>query len=404
VAVASIDDAAMRSIGSVSNSSGSFYGNAELLVMALTHFANHVYTQIHLTLIPVFMEEFGLSLAHVGIMVMIPMLSEAIATVPSGLLADRLGYFRQVIISLGMTAGAALLMTQAQTPYSVVLALSLLAISTTIYHPPAYGAVSQMFQERRNRALGIHGAGGTLGWALGPFSVGVLLNVGWRSVYLLWIPPTLLCIFLLARMKSPETTISRRSERPESSVKSVFTIGLLIALSMIAINSMGRQIVSTLTSPYVVLARRFTVQEASYIMGAMSLTGIIAAPIGGLLADKLGERKWLTMTMTAAILALLAFIRAETIPTLLLCAVAYGYLVYSGMGASAALISYFTPLSRRGLGYALYFLPSYIVGAVAPVVGTTLAESYGIWTPLSLAVAFLAAAVIVLQRIPVSRR
>ena len=399
-----MDDAAMRSTRSVSNFPGSFYGNAELLVMAFTHFANHVYTQIHLALIPVFMREFDLSLTHVGIMVMIPMLSEAVATIPAGLLADRLGYFRQVIISLGITAGAALLMTQAWNPYFVVLALSLLAISTTIYHPPAYGAVSQMFQERKSRALGVHGAGGTLGWALGPLSVGALLNVGWRSVYLLWIPPTLLCVFLLTRMKPLETTISRSNERPEGSVKSVLTTGLLIVLSMIAINSMGRQIVSTLTSPYVVLARGFTVQEASYIMGAMSLTGIIAAPIGGLFADKLGERKWLTMTMTASTLALIVFIRTETISMLLLCAVAYGYLVYSGMGATAALISYFTPVSRRGLGYALFFLPSYVVGAVAPVVGTTLAESYGIWTSFSLAAAFLAAAVIVLQRIPIGKR
>jgi len=402
--VAPIDDAAMRKTTSVSSSSALFYGDTELSIIAFTHFANHVYTQIHFALIPVFMKEFDLSLVHVGIMVMIPMLSEAIATVPAGLLADKLGYFRQVIISLGITAGAALLMTQAQNPYFVVLALSLLAISTTIYHPPAYGAVSQMFQERKNRALGIHGAGGTLGWALGPFSVGFLLNVGWRSVYLLWIPPTLLCMFLLSRMRSPETTIVEISRKSNGSVKSMFTTGLLVVLSMIAVNSMGRQIVSTLTSPYVVLARGFTVQEASYIMGAMSLTGIIAAPIGGMFADKLGEKRWLTITMTSTILALLAFIRTETIATLLLCAVVYGYLVYSGMGATAALISYFTPTSRRGLGYALFFLPSYIVGAVAPVVGTTLAESYGIFTSFFLAVAFMAAAVIVLQKIRIRGR
>jgi len=376
------------------------YGTREQLVMALTHFANHVYMQVHLALIPVFMEEFNLSLWHVGIMVMVPLLCEAVATIPAGLVADRLGYFPQIMISLGVTAIAALLMTQASSPHFVVLALSLLAISTTIYHPPAYGAVSQMFQERRNRALGIHGAGGTLGWALGPLSVGALLGFGWRVVYLIWIPPTLLCILLLKRMKPPQTNIPEQKTEAQGGLRSMFTVGLSMVLVMIAVSSFGRQMVSTLMSPYVVLSRGFSVQDASYVLGAMSLTGIVAAPIGGLFADKLGEKKWLTITSSALVVALFAFIRASTMNELLLYAVFYGYSVYSGMGATAALISYFTPMSRRGLGYALFFLPSYVAGAAAPTIGTALAESYGMGISFSLAIAFLIGSIAVLQKIP----
>lgn len=385
---------------SASGSSDHSYGTTSLLVMAFTHFANHVYVQMHLALIPVFMKEFNLSLMHIGIMVMIPLLSEAIATIPAGLLADRLGYFRQIIISMGITAVAALVMTQAWDPYFVVLALSLLAISTTIYHPPAYGAVSQMFQERRNRALGIHGSGGTLGWALGSLSVGALLGLGWRIAYLVWIPPTLFCMFLLARMKSPETNVPATSGRSDGSLRSILGIGLVTVLVMIAVSQLGRQIVSTLTSPYIVFTRGFSVQEASYVMGTMSLTGIVAAPIGGLFADRLGEKRWLTITMTTLIIALFFFTRVTTIGALFLCAIIYGFLIYSGMGASAALISYFTPVSRRGLGYALFFLPSYIAGAVAPIVATTIAERYEIWSSFSLAMVLLIASVVVLQRIP----
>jgi FSR family fosmidomycin resistance protein-like MFS transporter len=346
------------------------------------------------------MEEFNLSLWHVGIMVMIPLLSQAVATIPAGLVADRLGYFPQIMISLGMTAIAALLMTQASSPQFVVLALSLLAISTTIYHPPAYGAVSQMFQEKRNRALGIHGAGGTLGWALGPLSVGALLGFGWRVVYLLWVPPTLLCILLLKRMKPPQTDAPEHKAEAQGGLRSMFTAGLSMVLVMIAVSSFGRQIVSTLMSPYIVLNKGFSVQEASYVLGAMSLTGIVAAPIGGLFADRFGEKKWLTITSSISIVALFAFIRASTMNELLLCAIFYGYSVYSGMGATAALISYFTPMSRRGLGYALFFLPSYVAGAAAPTIGTAFAESYGMGISLSSAIAFLIGSIAVLHKIP----
>jgi len=377
------------------------YGAAELVVMAFTHFANHVYVQMHLTLIPVFMEEFNLSLGLIGIMIMIPILSEAITTIPAGLVADRLGYSRQIIVSLGLTATAAILMTQASNVFFVVLSLSLLALSTTIYHPPAYGAVSQMFQTGRNRALGIHGAGGTLGWALGPLSVGALLGfVGWRLVYLVWVPPTLLCMLLLMKMRLPQPKVFTTSGESQEGLRSVLTLSFLAVLAMIAINSMGRQIVSTLMSPYIVLIRGFSVQTASFVIGLVSLTGIVAAPLGGVFADRLGEKKWLTLTFAMTILALVGFLNVGTIEALFLLGIIYGYLVYSGMAATAALVSYFTPTARRGLGYALYFLPSYISGAAAPVIGTMLAESYGMGSSFYLAVALLLTAIMLLQKVP----
>jgi len=380
------------------------YSLVDLVVMAFTHFSNHVYVQIHLALIPVFMKDFNLSLGLVGVMVMIPILSEAITTIPAGLIADKLGYSRQIIVSLGLTALAAILMTQASNVYFVVLSLSILALSTTIYHPPAYGAVSQMFEARRNRALGIHGAGGTLGWALGPLSVGALIGtLGWRAVYLVWVPPTLLCMFLLMKMKLPDTRAPAASQEAQKGVRSMFTISFSTVLAVIAINSMGRQIVSTLMSPYIVLVRGFSVQIASFVMGVMSLAGIIAAPLGGLFADRLGEKKWLTLTFASSILALVGFMNAGTIEHLFLLAIVYGYLVYSGMAATAALVSYFTPTARRGLGYALFFLPSYLVGAVAPVIATAIAESYGMLSSFTLSVTLLLAGIVLLQKVPRTR-
>jgi len=380
------------------------YGTADLAVMAFTHFANHVYVQIHLALIPVFMKDFDLSLGLVGIMVMIPILSEAITTIPAGLIADKLGYSRQITISLGLTALAAILMTQASNVYFIVLSLSILALSTTIYHPPAYGAVSQMFETRRNRALGIHGAGGTLGWALGPLSVGALIGtLGWRPVYLVWVPPTLLCMFLLMRMRLPDTKAPTTSQEARKGLRSMFTVSFSTVLAVIAINSMGRQIVSTLMSPYIVLVRDFSVQIASFVMGSMSLAGIIAAPLGGLFADRLGEKKWLTLTFTTSVLALVGFVNVGTIEQLFLLATVYGYLVYSGMAATAALVSYFTPTGRRGLGYALFFLPSYLVGAVAPVIATTIAESYGMLSSFTLSVMLLFGGIVLLQKVPRTR-
>lgn len=378
------------------------YGLSSLMIMSFAHFANHVYIQVHLALIPVFMKEFDLTLSMIGVMLMIPLLFQAIITIPSGLSADKIGHVRQVIFSMILTAAAGVLMTMANSVYFVVASLCVLALSTTVYHPPAYGAVSQMFTRRRSTALGIHGAGGTLGWALGPLSVGAFLVLGWRFVYLLWIPPTLICIPLLIRMKKPEVApVTHESPgEAQNSIRSVLTVTYSIVLLMLAASSFGRQIVSTFTSPYLVLEKGLDVGTASYLIGAASLAGIVAAPIGGLLADRVGGKRWLTAAYTASIVAFAGFLLSSNFVQLALTAFAYQFCVYSGMGASSALTARFTPAARRGMGYALFFLPSYIVGAAAPFVGGFISDAWGIWNSFIVGIAVLGVAIGILQLIP----
>ena len=115
------------------------------------------------------------------------------------------------------------------------------------------------------------------------------------------------------------------------------------------------------------------------------------------------QRIWSSLTFTTSVLALIGFVNVGTIEQLFLLAIVYGYLVYSGMAATAALVSYFTPTGRRGLGYALFFLPSYLVGAVAPVIATSVAESYGMLSSFTLSVMLLFGGIVLLQKVPRTR-
>jgi MFS-type transporter involved in bile tolerance (Atg22 family) len=50
------------------------------------------------------------------------------------------------------------------------------------------------------------------------------------------------------------------------------------------------------------------------------------------------------------------------------------------MGAASSIIARSIPSDRRGLGFALYFLPGSIVGIVAPLIGATIADVFGLWS------------------------
>ena len=123
---------------------------------------------------------------------------------------------------MAISAVGALLASQATSAVMLIIAVSLVYVNTTVYHPAAYSFVTRMFNPRdRLRALGIHGAGGTLGVAIGPLSISLIIGVlalGWRQVYLFWFIPFVLGILAMlpirAEPEEDEPTSESRASRP----------------------------------------------------------------------------------------------------------------------------------------------------------------------------------------------
>jgi MFS family permease len=49
------------------------------------------------------------------------------------------------------------------------------------------------------------------------------------------------------------------------------------------------------------------------------------------------------------------------------------------MAANSAIMAKLSPSRQRGLGFALYFLPGSIMGAIAPMVAAYIADYFGIF-------------------------
>ncbi len=55
------------------------------------------------------------------------------------------------------------------------------------------------------------------------------------------------------------------------------------------------------------------------------------------------------------------------------------------MAARNSIMASLTPRRQRGLGFSLFFLPGSIVGAIAPIIASYLAQSLGFTTIFNLA-------------------
>ncbi|MFC1804025.1 MFS transporter, partial [Thermoproteota archaeon] len=167
-----------------------------LVVMAITHTLADAFDNIHIALYPNLVQEFSLTNQQVGLMSSIPSLISAIMSIPMGLLSDKRGAKKMIIFGIAIATSGALTAGLSQTPLTLIIGVSLLYLNTTLYHPASYSFITFLFEPKdRPKALGIQGAGGTLGIALGPITVSILVGVlgfRWRLVYLSWVIPLLL--------------------------------------------------------------------------------------------------------------------------------------------------------------------------------------------------------------------
>jgi FSR family fosmidomycin resistance protein-like MFS transporter len=367
--------ASERSVGILS------YG---LMVMTVTHTLTHVFQRIHLALFPIIRREFNLSLQQLGIIAALPFLCQALLGIPTGLLSDRFGSKRMIVASFALAILGSLIASFTLTPEMLTVAVCLVYINTVIYHPASYSFTTRMFGPRdRSRALGIHGAGGTLGMALGPISVSILMGVfalGWRQVYLFWALPILLGIIAVLRLRSePVRDVGvEEGASGRGDGGSIFTSSMILFLVYTGFRNMAAQMIEVFLPIYLVENRGLGETLASLVFGSSSLLGLVAAPIGGAVASRLGDKRWLMIALGSAYICLGAAVLSPSVLGFVALYLAYGFCNTLGMAANSAIVASLSPSRRRGLGYSLFFLPGEVMGVVAPVIAAYIASGFGL--------------------------
>jgi MFS family permease len=116
-----------------------------LFVMTLTHTLTHVFGRLYTATFPLIREEFLLTSWQLGMIAAIPPLCQAVLSIPVGILCDRIGSKRMLLISMLFAAAGSLLAATAANPIMLVVAISLVYLNTTFYHPASYSFITRLF-------------------------------------------------------------------------------------------------------------------------------------------------------------------------------------------------------------------------------------------------------------------
>ncbi|MER5937606.1 DHA2 family efflux MFS transporter permease subunit [Streptomyces sp. NPDC001928] len=128
---------------------------------------------------------------------------------PAGLLGDRFGRRRMLIVGLGIFLAGSLVGALAGDVNAVIAARAVMGVGAALVTPLALSVLPSLFgPDERTKAVGIISAASALGLPLGPITGGWLLNhFWWGSVFLVNVPMAAIgiaaCVFLLPETKDP---------------------------------------------------------------------------------------------------------------------------------------------------------------------------------------------------------
>jgi MFS family permease len=260
-------------------------------------------------------------------------------------------------------------------------------------------------------AIGLFGAAGPVGFAVGPLLAGMLIDgAGWSisGVYALGATfslATALAVAVALREVRPAVVLQGRVlQLAYASVRNVLTdpdirrLFLVYGVVFLA-NQVSRPytplLVEDITGTGAGLA-----SGIGLVMGVGSLVGALTSPAAGWTGDRVGYRPVLVVALVAGGIASLLMPAAPGLALLAAASVLLGAAVASTSAMIFSLLATEVPAARRSATLNLVYLPLYVAGVIGPAIGSGLASATGPAGPFiaGAAVFFLGAAAIAVRR------
>lgn len=160
-----------------------------ILLVSAAHATVHLLEQSIASAEQVIAADYRMSLEQSGLLGLALRLPYGIGAIFAGLLADRFGEKRILVLYLLGAAAICCGFSAATDASTVYLLLVGLGTCASMYHPAGLAILANSTTpSTRPRALGIHGVFGSLGIASAPFLAGMVLRVregAWKDYYLL---------------------------------------------------------------------------------------------------------------------------------------------------------------------------------------------------------------------------
>lgn len=367
---------------------------AIIALTSLGHGMVHTYELSIPILMTLWLTEFGASTALLGALVSVGYGLYGVGALPAGILADRWGSRRLIVVCLAGMSASFLMLSVAPGLWTIGAALVLWGLAASIYHPAGLTLISRGVVQR-GKGLALHGMAGNAGIALGPFCTALLLLVvDWRVVAACLALPALAATAYAAQASFNETAAdatvqaTTHASNPSATAsvtqlwthtRMLFASGFVVVFGIVILSGLYYRGILTflpnLLEDVFVLDGAVDLDPSRYVYAGLLMVGMAGQYLGGWLTDQ--ERTEWALAGGFVVLAVLGvafwpLVQMGTAPLLAVSAV-LGVALFMVQPLYQAMVAEYTPSEARGLSYGFTYLGVFGVGALgAGVAGSIL--------------------------------
>ncbi len=357
-----------------------------ILVVSLAHGSTHWVVATFYLLLPSVSKSLGLDYTETGFLVTSLFIGSIIANLPSGMLVDLTG--RRVAIQLA----SLLLCTVSLASLGIVsgfaalcVCLGLLGVGNVMWHPAAISWLSIRWPKNRGYSLAVHSLCANLGDAAGPVAAGwLLLSFSWEHTAeinsLLCIVSAVAIAALLGRRNNNAVAQRRASIKQYwAGLAQVMRSRAQWSLFLLAgCRTFTQTGLLTFLPLYLAHQLGMSTVAMGFAMMALQLGGMVAAPLAGILSDRIGRRPIVLAGMAGATVMVLVLTFVSNPLIYVACIPLVGFFLYA---TRPVIQSWQMDRSPPGLLASMtgaIFAVQAVMSGTAPVIGGVVADHFGL--------------------------
>lgn len=353
----------------------------KLVSIATAHGFSDGFHYVLVPVLPLIMQELGLSILQTGMIVSAQGLAVFLMLMPASILSDYLGR-RKVILTAGLILAAVSFMGIGLVGknYYLILVLSfLVGLGNSTFHPTATALVSEVFKTRPGFFMGMFSLGGNIGSAVMPAIIGSLaLTMGWRAGLQFIMLPVILVAVLVYRFL-PETQGSRQKAKEMFSgiwEKVCCNLPVVTLIVIYSLRGIGYRGIITFFPLLIAAGMGADARTAGLLMSVYFFLGAVSKPLLGMFYDRFGVRLLLAALFLIGAAATLALTRTTHLTVMVILMGLLGVVSFISpilMTAATSLVDQSVRTSTVGMIYT-----AYEIQFLSPIIGGWIAQAYSL--------------------------
>lgn len=327
---------------------------------------------IYPVLLPELRTTYNLDIATSGLLLTVLWATNALGQFPSGLLTDRIGEQRTLVVGVILSAVTVAMIISVDSVVALFGATVLLGLGLALYGVARYTVMYEVYPDRAGTTIGVVLAAADAGQALLPPAASFVTAIAvWQLGFGFTIPMfALAAVGLWLYVPSQPLVPSDRDKSTSLAelkyvLASVSNRGIVYGTAIFVVYVCVWVAFTSFYPTYLIEVKDISPTITAVTFGAFFAAGVVVKPVSGAMYDRLGIRLTLLVLAPISALALAVFPMAEGIVPIAVVTLSVAPILGTGTIAQSHLVDEFTG-DIRGTGLGIIRTCGLLVGSAMP--------------------------------------